>query len=353
MIFFSSLSVSEKIYFTKHLAIFLKAGISLNEALDSLAEEEKDSQTGKIVRVIQLQVENGQPLHKALAKAPQTFDIFFTSMVEIGEVSGTLEKSLEFLSTKLIREDALRKKIRGMLYYPAVVLLVSLAIGAFISFFVLPKLGEMFRSFNVELPLATRILLHLANFLKDYGLLLTISVLGLLVLFRILISTLPKFKFFWHKTKFRLPVIGKALLSAALSAFFRNMGTMLSTGIPLEQSLETESKISENLAMQKIASDLRKAVSQGQRLGEELRKKKEKTFPPLAVKMVSVGEASGKLEESFLYLADFFEEETEVRAKNAVAFLEPALLVFIGVVVGFVAIAVILPIYSLTGSIHR
>jgi type II secretory pathway component PulF len=350
---FSSLTYLEKLFFTKHLSMFLKAGIPLDEALETLAEEDEKSSVSRIARSIREQIENGQPLHKALAEEPRSFDLFFVSMVEIGEVSGTLEKSLDFLATKITREAALRKKIKGMLYYPAVVVTASCAIGAFISFFVLPKLSSMFKSFDVKLPLATRMLLFLAEGVKKYGLIIVILFIGIIILFRLFLSVWPNFRFFWHKSKLRLPIVGKIIKNAALTAFFRNLGIMLSSGLSLEYALRIESEISENLVLRRAAADMHKIISQGKRIGEELRSQDSTVFPPLASRMILVGEMSGKLEESLMYLADFFEDETEVQAKNAAAVLEPVLLLTIGIIVAFVALAVILPIYSLTGSINH
>ncbi len=350
---FSGLSYLEKLFFIKHLSMFLKSGIPLDEALETLAEGQDKGSINKVAKSVRLQIQNGQTLHEAFARESDSFDLFFVSMVEIGEVSGTLEKSLEFLANKITRETALRKKIQAMLYYPGVVVGAAVIIGSFISFFVLPKLSEMFKSFDVQLPLITRMLLFIANGVKDYGFFVLLGIFAAFVLVRTLISVWDKFRFFWHSIKLRLPFVGKIILSAALSAFFRNIGIMLSSGLSIEYALRTEAKISENLVMKKIAEDLHRAITQGGKIGDEMGKTNNSIFPKLCSRMISVGEMSGKLEESCMYLADYFEDETEVQAKNMAAILEPMLLLGIGIIVAFVAMAIILPIYSLTGSIHR
>ena len=347
------LTAQDKIFFAKHLAMFLKAGIPLDEALESLAGKERKSAAGRIVRNVKMKIENGQPLYAALADEPKSFDPLYVSMVKIGEVSATLEKSLEYIAQKLDREYALRKKVRSMFYYPATVIFAAVAVGIFVSFFVLPKLGDMFRSFDVQLPLATRILLFLAESMKKYGLALLFVFLGIIIVSHFLVSVWPACRELWHKIKLKLPITGKILASAALSSLFRNLGVMLQSGLALEYALQTEVDILENLVIKKSVLKLKNAVSEGRKMSEEMDRFDESIFPKLTVRMISVGEASGKLEESFIYLADYFEDETETRSKNAAAVLEPALLVFIALLVGFVAIAVILPMYSLTGSIHR
>ena len=347
------LTLLEKVFFVKHLSMFLKAGIPLPEALASLAEEKEAGLVGKVARSVRRQIENGQSLSRALSLNSRSFDLFFVSMTEIGEVSGTLEKSLDFLATKLSREDALRKKIQAILYYPAVVVTIACAIGAFISFFVLPKLGDMFKSFDVQLPLITRILLFLADVSKKYGVVFLVTIILLLISFNLAVRFWTPFRFLWHKIKFRIPFFGGVVSASELSAFFRNIGIMLSSGLSIEYALRTEAEVAENLVIKKAAKELHLAVTQGKSLGEVFPQLDKQVFPPLVARMVLVGEASGRLEESFLYLADFFEDETGSRAQRAAVILEPLLLVFIGLVVAFVALAVILPIYSLTGSIHQ
>lgn len=352
MISLSSFGSLEKVFFTKHLSMFLKSGIPLSEALNSLGEENGKSSVRRILRAVRADVENGKPLYEALARHPKSFDTFFVSMVQIGELSGTLEKSLDFLSEKINRETILRKKIQTLLYYPSVVLAAAVIIGGFLSFFVLPKLGDMFKSFDVALPMPTRILIFFAQSAKDYGILVVLFLIVFIFALSFLIAVLPRLKYLWHKLKLIVPVTGRIVLSASLSAFFRNLSVMLSSGLPLEKALRTEAEISENLVIRGYASDFARAVSRGKHIGDYLKSQKQTLFPSLCSRMILVGEMSGKLEESFKYLAEFFEEDTEAQARNAAAILEPALLLIIGVVVAFVALAVILPIYSLTGSIH-
>lgn len=351
MSIFSTFGFTEKLFFAKHLVTLLKGGIPLAEALTLLAEQK--GKIGPVAGKVLQSVENGQSLSASLGRHPDNFGTFYVSLVEVGEVSGTLEKSLDFLAEKLSREDALRKKVQTMLFYPSVVLAVSAVIGAFVSFFVLPKLAGIFNSFEVELPLATKILLAFANFTKSYGVVVLIALLVILFLVSGSIRIFPAVKYIWHQIKFHIPFVGKVNKSAALSSLFRDLGVMLQSGLPLEYALRVESEIVENLVIRKKIRILHGAISRGSTMGKELSSKKYKVFPALVSRMIAVGEKSGNLEGTFFYLADFFEDETDVAAKNGAALLEPILLVFISLVAGFVALAVILPIYSLTGSIHR
>jgi type II secretory pathway component PulF len=349
---FSSFGFLEKTFFARHLATLLKGGIPLAEALKLLSEERR-GKIGPIAASILQSVENGQSLSASLGRHPREFGTFYTSLVEVGEVSGSLEKSLEFLAAKLSREQVLKKKVQAMLFYPAVVLSVSMAVGGFVSFFVLPKLAGIFSAFDVELPLATKILLAVANFSKSYGI---ASALGLLVVVIFIsgsVRMFPSVKLLWHRTKFHMPFIGKVVKSAVFSSLFRDLGVMLQSGLPLEYALRIESEIAENLVIREKIKRIHSVVSHGSTVGKELQSSEYDLFPSLVSRMISIGESSGKLEETFLYLADFFEDETDIAAKNGTAILEPILLLFIALIAGFVAMAVILPIYTLTGSIQR
>lgn len=348
---FSSFGFTEKLFFAKHLATLLKGGIPLAESLKLLAEQ--DGKIGPVANEVLGSVENGQSLSDSLGRHPNEFGAFYISLVEVGEVSGTLEKSLEFLAEKLAREEALRKKVQTMLFYPSIVLAVSTAVGGFVSFFVLPKLAGIFSSFDVELPIATRILLVFANFIKIYGIIVVVAIVAVIIVLGGIIKISYPVKLFWHHLKFHVPFIGKVNKSAALSSLFRDLGVMLQSGLPLEYALRIESEIAENLVIRKKIKGVHEAVSSGSTVGKELLEGEYQIFPALVSRMISVGERSGTLEGTFLYLADFFEDETDVAAKNGAALLEPLLLVFISLVAGFVALAVILPIYTLTGSIHR
>jgi len=348
---FSSFGFTEKLFFAKHLATLLKGGIPLSEALRLLSEQ--DGGIGPIAGEVLGSVENGQSLSSSLGRHSREFGAFYVSLVEVGEVSGTLEKSLEFLAEKLSREEALRKKVQAMLFYPAIVLAVSTAVGGFVSFFVLPKLAGIFSSFDVELPLATKILLAFANFTKIYGIVVVVAIVAIIAILSGIIKISYSAKLFWHHLKFHIPFVGKVNKSAALSSLFRDLGVMLQSGLPLEYALRIESEIAENLVIREKIKGVHEAVSGGSTVGKELLSGNYKIFPSLVSRMISVGESSGTLEGTFLYLADYFEDETDVAAKNGAALLEPLLLVFISLVAGFVALAVILPIYTLTGSIHR
>lgn len=349
---FSRVSFLEKLLFTKHLATMVKAGIPIAEALDTLVEQAKTRTFKNVLSSVLADIENGQALAKSLGKHPQVFDQFYISLIEVGEESGTLEENLEFLAKQLAKDYNLRKKIQGAMLYPALVFLATFIMGGFISLFILPKLVDFFEAFEVELPLATKILLFFANIMKNYGIVLFISAFVLLLLGYFTLQ-LSKVKSVWHRMILKLPLFGNLIVYEQLARFSRNLGVMLKSGVPVTRSLETTAHTLSNLKFKKDLLEIEKILAKGKNIGDTLEQKKFSEFPPLVAKMISVGEKTGKLDETLLYLGDFYEDEIDNISKNLTTILEPILLITIGLVVGFVALAIISPIYELTGSIRR
>lgn len=342
--------ITDKLFLTKHLATLIKSGVPLDESLETV----RDQATPELKKILDRVLEDsrsGKTLAEALGKYPRVFDKFFVSLVEAGEKSGNLEKNLIFLAEQMGKDYSLRQKVRGALMYPTFVLSATVIMGIGISWFVLPKLIDMFAGFEVELPLSTKILMSLALFVRDYG---TRAILGLigLVVTLILISQLRSVKKMWHIMAIKLPVAGKIVVYGEMGRLCRNLGVMLSSGMPIVESLTITAETLTNL---KFVDDLRKVakkVEEGNPLFEVMGRKKYTEFDKLSVKMVKVGEKSGNLEEMLLYLSDYYSEEIDSLSKNLSTLLEPVLLVVIGFVVGFVAYAIITPIYSLMGGIR-
>jgi type IV pilus assembly protein PilC len=342
----------ERLLFTKHLAIMIKSGISILDALDTLREETKSKTFQKILAQIFSDTKNGQALSVSLKKFPDVFDQFYISLIEIGETSGTLEQNLEFLSVQLSKDYQLRKKIQGALMYPGLVLSATVIMGGFIAFFILPKLVDFFSAFQVELPLSTKILLWIAVTMKVYGILI-IGGLGLLSIGTVALIQIPSVKFVWHTMILKMPIFGQLLLYQELARFSRNFGILLKSGIPSNKGLEITANTLSNMLFQKDVRTLAKKLAGGNSIGSTLKKEHFQEFPGIVEKMIRVGEKTGKLEEVLLYLGDYYEDEIDSISKNLSTLLEPFLLVTIGLAVGFVALAIISPIYELTGSISK
>jgi type IV pilus assembly protein PilC len=349
---FERISSQELLFITKHLAVMIKAGIPLTEALGVLGDQAHTSTTRKVILHVKKDVENGTSLSKSLARHPHIFNPFFTTLIEVSEESGTLEENLEFLSVQLAKSNSLRTKIQSALLYPGLVITSTLVMGGFISLFILPQLITFFESFNTQLPLPTRILLAIANFSKNYG---VATIVGMLVggLFFLALVQTPKLKIWWHRLLLHLPILGKFIAAAQLALFARNLGILMGSGVPVLLALKTTAHTLSNVQFQSHVLTLHDQLASGTHLAEALKKAKYREFPTLVASMINVGEKTGKLDETLLYLADFYEEEIDTMAKNLSTLLEPTLLLTIGLVVGFVAIAIISPIYELTSSLQR
>lgn len=350
--FYHKVSFVDKLLFTKHLSVMIKSGITISEALDTLSSQTTSGYFKKITDQVLSDIENGETFANALLKHPDIYDDFYISLIKIGEESGTLEENLEFLAKQLSKDYALRKKIQGAMLYPGIILTATLVMGLFISFFIMPKLLDLFNQFQTDLPFFTRILLAFATGLKNYGAFIFIGLLILSFIFSFSLR-IPAVRFTWHKTLLKMPLVGKLILYSQLANFSRNLGTLLKSGVPVISSLETTANTLSNVKFKSDLTRVAKEVTKGESISVALNKKRFNEFPPIVIKMIGVGEKTGKLDETLLYLGDFYEDEIDDISKNLSTVLEPILLIGIGLVVGFVALAVISPIYQLTGSLKR
>jgi type IV pilus assembly protein PilC len=342
----------ERLLFTKHLATMVKAGIPIAEAIDTLIEQTDAPYFRSVQKSVLDDINNGKSMADSLKKFPKVFDQFYISLVEIGEESGTLEENLEFLAQQLSKDYNLRKKIQGAMMYPLIVLAATLIMGGFISFYVLPKLVEFFKSFDVELPFTTKILIVFANLMKNYGALIFVGLIVCIIGLRLVLNS-KSIKPHWHSLILKLPLLGPLLLNGQLARFSRNLGTLVKSGVPIVRGLEITSDTISNLRFKNDLMTISKSLSKGKNIGETMKKGKYTEFPPLVSRMIAIGEKTGKLDESLLYLSSFYDDEVDDMSKNFSTILEPILLVTIGLVVGFIALSIISPIYQLTGSIRR
>lgn len=345
-----AVSVVDKLFFTKNLATLIKAGVPMNEALSTVIDQ-SSGQLKEVLTKVDKDVTNGQTLAKALAKHPKVFDNFFVNLIDAGEESGNLEKNLGFLAEQMGKDYALRRKIQGAMMYPGLVLGATFLMGTGISWFVLPKLIDLFTSFEVELPWTTKILLWFAYFMRDYGLFAVGGLAGLiiLILFLLRIRSIRKA---WHTALLSLPFLGKITRDGESARFCRNLGILLKSGLPMLDAFTTTTNTLSNLKFIDDLRDIREKVKSGKSIYQTMNNPKYYEFDKLTTRMIDVGEKSGNLEDMLLYLSEYYDEEIDNVSKNMSTLLEPVLLLIIGMVVGFVALAIISPIYSLIGGIR-
>ena len=349
---FFRITLLDKVLFTKHLSVMLKSGIPLAEAVKSLKDQTKNPAFKAVLEDILAEVENGQSLEKALSRHESVFDALYLSLVSTGEKSGNLEENLEYLALQLKKTYSFNKKIAGATLYPKLVISAALIMGGSLALFVLPNLVRLFESLDVELPLTTKILLYLANLMKNFGFLIVggIAILGFL--FTLLLKT-PFIKPKWHRSLLTAPVFGGLNQSIELAQICRDLGIMLKSGLTITAALDTQQKATENLVFKEYLDDLLKGTEKGKKISAQMDAEKLVFIPIIVPKMIGIGEETGKLDEVLIYLGDFFEEEVDDATANLSSTLEPILLLVIGAIVAFIALAIISPIYQLAGSIKK
>lgn len=346
-IYIGGITTVQKVVFTKHLAIMLRAGIALDEALNILAAQSKGKMYDVLVKV-RKEVESGTRLADALSKHPGVFNQYYVSMVRAGEESGNLTENLEQLSNRYAKDYELRQKAQGAMLYPALVLGLTFALGMVIALFVLPKLTGLFSSFKYDLPWYTKLLIFAANFLANYGLIAVVLAIASIVLF-VWIVRQPFAAPVVHRIYLRLPIMGGISRTVNLARFSMVFGSLLKSGVPITQSVTITGNVLGNIAYREALQKAVKRVDTGEPLSSIL--EESNLFPLFATRMLMVGEQTGKLEDMLFYLSEFYENELDLTLKNLATIIEPALLIFIGAIVMGVTLSIITPIYNFIGEI--
>lgn len=337
----------DKMVFAKHLAIMIKAGMPIDEGLETLMSQSSAPMSAKI-KVILADFRQGNSLSSVLRKHPKVFDSMFVNMVMAGEAGGKLEKNLEIVATQQAKNYTLRSKIKAAMMYPTVVFFAILGLIGVISAFVLPKLLGFFSTLHAKLPISTRILLASSEFLVKYWLSILIAIIILVVTIKIM-GKFAKSRLIIHQIILKIPIFGKISRNLNLAIFCRSLSSLLNSGVTIDQSLHIVADTVTNDVYKQRITVVYHQVLQGLAMSEILAR--DTHFPILLSRMARVGERSAKLSETLDYLADFYETEVDNVTKNLSTMLEPALLVFIGLVVGFVAMSIINPIYELTSKV--
>lgn len=335
--------------FTKHLSISLKSGMTLAESLEMIEDQAKGPMK-KIVKNILTDIETGNNFNQSLAKYPKVFSPVFVSMVKIGEVSGTLEKSLNQLSDEIRKSYEMKKKVKGAMMYPMIVLIAVLGLGFSIAIFVLPKIIPLFSIIKSELPITTKALIFIANAFETNGLM--ISVVTFTLVAGLIILTKQNFvKPFTHRLLVVIPGLKNIVKNVNMVRFSMTFGTLLSRGVTVDESLNITADSIDNRIYKSGVRSLIPEIQKGNSISDALEPHK-KIFPKMVIKMIGVGERTGNLETIIEYLGDFYQREVDSTLKNLSTILEPVLLIMIGLVVGGVAMSILSPIYEITGNLN-
>jgi type IV pilus assembly protein PilC len=341
----SFISLSDKIGFVQNLSVMLKAGISISRCLQILVKQTHNAKFKDILSDVYSQVQQGKSLAEALSKYPNVFPNIVTSMIKIGEMSGNLDKSLEYLSIQLEREADLKSKVRGAMMYPSVIVCAMIIIGVLLAIFVLPNLMSIFTEQGVTLPLSTRIVIGISNFMSGHAVLAIGGMIGI-ALAAVLFFRTAVGKRTSSIISLNIFIIKEITKKINLARFARILSSMLKSGIPIVQGLEVVAESLDNVLYKELLVKTADDVRLGKPLAESLGKD-QKLFPVLVQQMIAVGEESGSTQEILEQLAVHYEADVDDTLKNLASIIEPLLILVIGAVVGMLALSLITPIYSI------
>lgn len=326
----------------------LKAGLNVSEALNTL-DAKKGSALKKIIDHLRTSVESGHTFSEAIETAPRSFPAIVLQLIRTGELSGALRENIEEASAYITEIAETRREVRAAMLYPSLVFVAVVGLGLSISMFVLPQIIPLFESMNVELPFATRVLLRIAKAMELHG---GLIIVGIILGFSAVIITfrVHAFRPVTARILLAIPLIGNIIHLFNLMHISRTLGSLLGSGIPIVESVQITARSVDNPVYQSILNDVSKQVGDGNPLSDGLLK--HKRIPTLFQRLISVGERTGSIQETFMYLSEFYASELRHAVKNLSTALEPVMLIIVGCMVGFVVFAIITPIYDITGSIQ-
>lgn len=342
------LSQTEQLLLTKYLSVLLRSGLPIDDALDILLQQAKGP-LQKILTALKTAVTSGQTLAEGLEAYPHVFSSVYVNLVRAGEASGTLQENFEQLALQMQKEHELRQKIQGAMMYPSIVLMSAVAISTGIVVFVLPNVEKLFSSLNVPLPFTTIALLWISHTMSNYGFFILLGVIALIVIF-LFIRTLPMVKPVTHGILLHTPVVGKIARHMNLARLTRLMGTLLKSGMPINDALPVTISVLKNYYYCRLMTSVQITIVKGSTIADALQGSPT-LMPSIALRLIRVGEETGTLGDMLLYLATFYEQEVDESTKNATTLLEPLMIVMIGLMVGLLAFSIITPIYKVIGAI--
>ncbi|MCB0826790.1 MAG: type II secretion system F family protein [Armatimonadetes bacterium] len=341
---FGKVKLAKLSVFCRQFSTMVDAGVSLVRCLDVLSRQTDDPKLKKILLDLSERVEGGESLSRAMQRHPRTFNNLFIGLIRAGEVGGVLEESLQRLSQFLESDVALRRKVKAALTYPVLVMIAAVLIVAFLVTWIVPQFAELFRDIGLkdqDFPAMTKFLIDLSENVRTNGLVIIITLIAIYVGWKLFTST--RFgRRVADKIRLKVPVFGPLHHKVCLARFSRTMGTLLTSGVPILQALETVAGTVGNSILADAVLDARARIREGDRIGDPLEESRQ--FPPMVVHMIGVGEESGSLDFMLQKIADFYESEVEATLQSLTAALEPILIVFLGFVVGFIVIAMFLPL---------
>jgi len=347
--FGGGIKTRDLVVMTRQFATMINAGLPLVQALDILAKQTENKSLAEITKSVVYDVESGHTLADALRKHPKAFSDLYVNMVAAGEAGGILDTILVRLSEFLEKNDAIIRKVKGAMIYPAVIMSVAAIAIAVLLIFVIPTFQNMFASVNLELPLPTRIVIGMSSILTHYWW----AIIGAIGAFVFLLTR-------WYKTApgrlqidkllLRLPVLGDVIRKSAVSRFTRTLGTLISSGVSILDGLEITARTAGNMVIHNAVMESRASIAGGETIAGPLQK--SNVFPPMVISMIAVGEQTGGLDEMLSKIADFYDDEVDAAVSALLALMEPIMIVVLGVIVGGMVVAMYLPIFDMVNAVQ-
>jgi len=331
--------------FSRQLATMLGAGIPLVQAFDIVGAGHDNPAMQKLIYAVKQDVEGGSALAEAMAKHPLHFDDLFVNLVEAGEQAGALETLLDKIATYKEKTEAIKKKIKKALTYPAAVVVVALIVTTILLIFVIPEFETLFQGFGADLPAFTRVVINLSEFVRDQGWFLVIVGFGAATGYLAMYKRSRPMREMQDRVMLKLPIIGSIIEKASIARFARTLATMFAAGVPLVEALESVAGATGNILFENATLAIRDEVSTGQRLQRAM--ENTDLFPNMVIQMIAVGEESGSLDEMSSKVADFYEEDVDNAVDNMSSLLEPLIMSILGVLVGGLVVAMYLPIFKM------
>ncbi len=345
-----SLPIQERINFARHLAMVIKAGLPVYEGLRIIRAQAASGTLNRVIDQLLIDVNNGRFLADSLEKFERLFGGFYINIIRVGEASGTLSQNLLYLSEELRKTKELQSKVRSAMIYPIIILVATIGMTAFLAFFVLPKLLPMLQGMNVQLPPTTRALINSIEFLKNYGIVTAIGIFVAIFASRLLVRKVRAIRYAVHRIIFMLPVVSPLVIAINMVTFARVLAMLLKSGVKIVEAVTITGNTFSNLVYQRLLIAANDEIRKGGQLATILAHE-NRFFPPLLSGMIRVGEGTGNLEDNLFYLSEYYDEEVDTKLRNLTSLLEPLMLLTMGLMVGFVAISIITPIYSLSQGV--
>lgn len=347
---FSRVKEIDKILLTRNLAAMITAGLTLSRALGVIERQARGARLKEVVQGIQADIQKGGTLSGGMLKYPNVFSNLVTSMIAAGEESGTLADSLKTISSQLEQAHELKKKIRGAMIYPAVIVTVLAGVGSLMLIFIVPSLTETFTSMNIELPLSTKVVIFLSDFLVAHTLVAFLAVVAGIAAFVAGMRT-SQGKRIFETVFLHVPVIGTLMKETNSARTGRTLASLLSSGVNVLSAIDITKDVVQNSYYRAVLLEARAAVQKGEPLAQTFMAH-ENLYPPLVGELIAVGEETGALPDMLKEVAQYYEREVEQKTKNMSTIIEPFLMLIVGGAVGFFAVSMITPIYTITSSIQ-